>query len=59
MNLAKEFLNSKGGIYCREAAEFHKVVQAKDFWYDTTKLKNLGFKQTISTEEIIEELCIN
>jgi nucleoside-diphosphate-sugar epimerase len=59
MNLAKEFLNSKGGIYSREAAEFHKVVQAKDFWYDTTKLKNLGFKQTISTEEIIKELCIN
>jgi dTDP-glucose 4,6-dehydratase len=59
MSLAKEFLNSKGSIYGREAADFHKVVQAKDFWYDTTKLKNLGFTQTISTEQIIKELCTN
>jgi nucleoside-diphosphate-sugar epimerase len=59
MKLAKEFLNSKGNIYGREAADFHKVVQAKDFWYDTTKLKNIGFTQTISTEQIIKELCTN
>ena len=59
MKLAKEFLDSKGNIYGREAADFHKVVQAKDFWYDTTKLKNLGFKQTIPTEAIIKELCTN
>ena len=59
MKLAKEFLNSKGNIYGREAADFHKVVQAKDFWYDTTKLKNIGFTQSISTEQIIKELCTN
>ena len=59
MNTSKEFLNSKSNIYGREAADFHKVVQAKDFWYDTTKLKNLGFIQTIPTEAIIKELCTN
>jgi len=59
MKLAKEFLNSKGNIYGKESADFHKVVQAKDFWYDTTKLKNLGFRQIIPPEAIIKELCTN
>lgn len=30
--LAKEYLNSNSEIKSREAPEFHKIVQAKDFW---------------------------
>lgn len=56
---AKEYLNSSSQIKSKEAPEFHKIVQAKDFWLDTTKLKNLGFSQSIFLKEIIEELCTN
>ena len=59
IGIAKEYLNSSSQIKFKEAPEFHKLVQAKDFWFDTTKLKNLGFEQTIPIEKIIEELCIN
>ena len=41
----------------KEAPEFHKLVQTKDFWMDTTKLNRLGFTQEISNEQIIQELC--
>ena len=57
INLAKEHLGSTSKIGTKEAPEFHQIVQTKDFWMDTTKLKNLGFNQTISLEEIIKELC--
>lgn len=56
---AKEYLVSKSTIKFKEAPEFHKIVQAKNFWLDTTKLQTLGFTQSISTQKIIEELCIN
>ena len=59
ITLAKEYLGSSSKIKYREAPEFHKIVQSKDFWFDISKLKSLGFGQTISTREIIEELCIN
>jgi nucleoside-diphosphate-sugar epimerase len=55
----KELLNSSSQIKSKETPEFHKIVQTKDFWLDNTKLKQLGFKQTISIEKIIEELCTN
>lgn len=54
---AKEYLKSNSQIKYKEAPEFHQIVQAKDFWMDNTKLKSLGFNQTISIENIIEELC--
>jgi len=56
---AKQYLGSSSLIKSREAAEFHKIVQAKDFWLDTTKLKELGFTKSITTKEIIKELCTN
>ena len=56
---AKEYLRSKSTIKFKEAPEFHKIVQAKNFWLDTTKLQKLTFTQSISTQKIIEELCIN
>jgi nucleoside-diphosphate-sugar epimerase len=54
---AKECLKSSSNIKSKETPEFHKIVQAKDFWMDASKLKKLGFTQQISNKEIIEELC--
>jgi nucleoside-diphosphate-sugar epimerase len=57
INFAKKHLGSTSNIKSKEAPEFHQIVQTKHFWMDTTKLKNLGFEQSISLEEIIKELC--
>lgn len=57
MESAKEYLGSTSNIKSKEAPEFHKLVQTKDFWMDTTKLKRLGFTQEIRNEQIIQELC--
>lgn len=57
IGLAKEYLGSTSNIKSKEAPEFHKIVQAKDFWMDTSKLNNLGFIQEISNSQIIQELC--
>lgn len=54
---AKEYLGSTSNIKSKEAPEFHKIVQSKDFWMDTTKLKRLGFTREISNEQIIHQLC--
>ena len=57
MHTAHMILKSNAKIFGREAADFHKIVQAKDFYYDTTKLQSLGFKQQVPTIDIIRELC--
>jgi nucleoside-diphosphate-sugar epimerase len=57
INSAKNYLGSSSQIKFKEAPEFHQIVQTKDFWMDTNKLKHLGFKQKISLEQIIVELC--
>lgn len=54
---AKKYLGSNSVIKSKEAPEFHKIVQAKDFWMDTTKLNRLGFTRQISNEQIIQQLC--
>ena len=54
---AKKYLGSTSNIKSKEAPEFHKIVQAKDFWMDTTKLNRLGFTRGISNDQIIQELC--
>lgn len=59
IGMAKDYLNSNSSIKFKEAPEFHKIVQVKDFWLDNTKLQQLGFTQIISIEEIIKELCTN
>jgi len=56
---AKEYLKSNSPVKSREAAEFHKIVQAKDCALDASKLNALGFKPEISIDDIVEELCIN
>lgn len=57
INSAKDYLGSTSKIKFKEAPEFHKIVQTKDFWMDTSKLKNLGFEQKVSLQQIIAELC--
>jgi nucleoside-diphosphate-sugar epimerase len=54
---AKKCLGSSSSIKSKESPEFHKLVQTKDFWMDTSKLKRLGFTQEIDNEQIIRELC--
>lgn len=59
INTAKEYLNSSSKIKSIESPQFHKIVQAKHFWSDTTKLKELGFVPTYTINDIIKELCTN
>jgi len=48
---------SKSKITNVEPADFHKVVQIKDFYMNITKLEKLRFTPTISLDEGIKELC--
>lgn len=57
INKAKELLNSSSEIVSVPSPKFHSVVQTKDFWMDTTKLKSLGFEQKISLDDLIKQLC--
>ena len=57
IDLACDYTNSKSKINYIEPPIFHKNVQSKDFWMENKKIKDLGFKQTISIEETIRELC--
>lgn len=54
---AKHYLGSTSEIKFKQAPEFHQIVQTKDFWMDTSKLKKLGFKSKFSSKQIIAELC--
>lgn len=58
INIAKNYLNSTSEIKSKEAPEFHKIVQTKDFWMSNDKISELGFVQQISNENIIRELCL-
>jgi nucleoside-diphosphate-sugar epimerase len=44
MTLAKEVFGSKSDFISIQTPDFHRLVQVRDSWLDTTKLKNLGFK---------------
>jgi len=39
-----------------EAVDFHKLVQVKDICMDVSKLKKLGFSQTISIQDGVKQL---
>ena len=45
MSYVKERTNSKSNFISVEPPEFHKVVQVKNMYLDTTKIKALGFEQ--------------
>lgn len=57
ISIAKNILQSESSVKSMEPPEFHKLVQVKDFWMDTTKLKSLGFQQKVSLQEGLQILC--
>jgi nucleoside-diphosphate-sugar epimerase len=59
IEIAKQILQSNSPITSIETPEFHSIVQVKDFWMDTSKLNSLGFKQKITLEQGIKELCLS
>jgi nucleoside-diphosphate-sugar epimerase len=48
---------SMSSISSMDAPDFHKLVQVKDMYLDTTKLEKLGFIQSISIEDGINLIC--
>ena len=57
MEQAKVYLGSSSAITARDPSPFHKIVQVKDMWLDSTKLANLGFKWKHDILSDLEELC--
>lgn len=53
---AQELANYEGMVNLVPVPEFHKKVQVKDMWMDTTKLTSLGWKPERSLDSIVEEL---
>lgn len=58
ISLADHYIKSRGKITSMDPPQFHKDVQCRDFWLDTTKLKSLGFEQHITNEFIVKDLCL-
>lgn len=56
IDIAVEITGSKSEILSVPTPEFHAQVQARDFWLDTTKLKNLGFIPQTSLEQGVRGL---
>ncbi len=48
---------SKSPISAIEPPQFHQIIQVKNFYFKTDKLKALGFKQTMDLQEGIKKLC--
>jgi len=55
---AKQHLNSPSKLNSIETPRFHDIVQSRDFYMDVSKLKSLGFTQTILLDEGIKQLCL-
>jgi dTDP-glucose 4,6-dehydratase len=52
-------LGSTSYINNIEQADFHKIVQVKSMYMDTTKLRMLGYAPKYSIYNIVEELYFN
>ena len=46
-----------GKINLVTVPEFHKTVQVRDMWLDTTKITELGWKPKMEVETIVEDMC--
>lgn len=57
IDLAKNHLGSSSKIEPIDTPKFHTQVQARDFYLDCSKLKNLGFQQSINIKKGIKMLC--
>ena len=58
IDTAIKYTNTTGQVHNIEPPEFHNNVQTRNFWLDTTKLQDLGFRQAVSNESIVHELCL-
>jgi len=56
MEKAKQYLNSQSKFTSIDTPRFHDIVQSRDFYMDVSKLKSLGFKQTISLDDGIKSI---
>ena len=57
INMALENIDSTSKIGSMEPPEFHNIVQVKDMVLDISKIKNLGYCESITIEEGVKELC--
>ena len=57
IEIAKKQLKSSSNLITIDTPKFHQQVQARDFYLDVSKLKDLGFNQSINIEQSIKELC--
>ena len=57
IDLVVGFTGSTSEMRTIEPPDFHRVVQVKDFYMKTAKLKALGFQPQISLEQGVQELC--
>lgn len=55
--LAKQYIGSNSNITPIEAPAFYKLAQVKNFSLNVSKLKHLGFEETIPLEQGIKLLC--
>jgi hypothetical protein len=52
-------VNSRSRFNFVKPPEFHKIVQIKDMYLETSKLKSAGFKQKIGTYKGVDMLVDN
>ena len=57
IKIASDEIGYTGNAKNIEPPEFHKIVQVKDMIMSSNKLKDLGFKEEISLEEGVKDLC--
>jgi len=51
MEYTRDRVKSKSKFISVKPTEFHNIVQVKNMYLDTAKLKKLGFKPKISIED--------
>lgn len=56
IDIARWLTDSRSEVNSIPTPQFHQQVQARDFWLDTTKLKNLGFVPQVPLEQGIKTL---
>lgn len=54
----KSIVDSKSIINSIKTPEFFDIVQSRDIYLDVSKLKSIGFTQTINLDDGIRELCL-
>jgi nucleoside-diphosphate-sugar epimerase len=56
INHAIGVTGSKSRVTLVAPPRFHSIVQVPDFWYDTTKLRSLGFTPSMDPYQAVERV---